>query len=254
MPEWYFRATYYLADAGHVLAKVVIIIALIWLGQVCRDYVFNSDPIVSVHEINAQDFPLNWRRGWYIFRDAFLNVNANLEGALVSQATSDWNEDPKKWETIQGGDLSNQNLRFANAKRAFLINTRLDGADCSHSDFSYAKLMRASMKGTRLTRAHLRGADLRNADLSGADLWGADLWNADLRGADLTGSNLSRADLQNADLSELPDGPVQPGKRLFSIEQLKTAWHWYQTKLPTWAQYVIPPTATTAQGDRHTPH
>ena len=70
---------------------------------------------------------------------------------------------------LQGADLQEADLRWAN----------LQGADLREADLRWANL-----QGADLRWANLQGANLREADLREADLQGADLRWADLRGAD----------------------------------------------------------------------
>jgi hypothetical protein len=72
--------------------------------------------------------------------------------------------------------------QYSDLTRAWMENTRLDGAFLTGSDLRQAHLVGATLTGADLTGAHLAGADLRGADLTGADLTGACLDDADLTG------------------------------------------------------------------------
>lgn len=87
---------------------------------------------------------------------------------------------------ISGARLNEQNLRYARAYRAFLVN---------------AKLWRANLEGTYLSEADLRGANLREALLRNGVFDRAQLAHAVLVSAIATDANFSAADLRFADLS-----------------------------------------------------
>lgn len=147
---------------------------------------------------------------------------ANLKSADVSIKPANWTgKDEKELDLVKGADLAGTDLRYAQARGAFLVkadlgpagglsDTRLEGADLSYSDLRQANLMRAHLDGARvifadLTGAHLNGAYLSGthlswAHLNGAELDGANLSRANLVGADLTGADLSGANLSRARL------------------------------------------------------
>lgn len=74
-----------------------------------------------------------------------------------------------------------------------LRNTRLDGVNLDHSDFS-----KSDLYGVNLDNARLKSANLSNANLWRSSLKNADLENADLSEADLICANLEGANLLNA--------------------------------------------------------
>ena len=154
---------------------------------------------------------------------------ADLEDAEVSTKPPNWTglkeKEKEELAQVKGVQLDGSNLRYANAKGAFLVkadfsNANLEGAHFTNADLRYATLdttlltnadfKSASLVGimgsnTLLASADLRGADLRGADLDTASLVGAKLLDARLDSAkliyaDLRGANLSTAFLVNADL------------------------------------------------------
>jgi uncharacterized protein YjbI with pentapeptide repeats len=98
---------------------------------------------------------------WNQWREANRNIEPDLSGAHLTEATLGW------------------------------ARTTLGCADLRGANFSRANLMGATLSWT----------DLRGADLSGANLIGANLSVADLRGLDLRSASFNRADLRQADLS-----------------------------------------------------
>jgi uncharacterized protein YjbI with pentapeptide repeats len=147
-----------------------------------------------------------------------IRTYANLREAAVAERPEDW--DDQDWSRVTRVDLSNRNLAFADATRAFLANADLRGVNLTgamleradlrgavlyDADYRIARLERANLLRTQLQDADLReaqlqGADLRDAQLQGAVLWEAQLQGANLRFAQLQGANLFRARLQGASL------------------------------------------------------
>lgn len=69
----------------------------------------------------------------------------------------------EKEHTIHGADLSQMNLRYANAVGAFLVNADLRATNLVGADLRYADLQGAQLQGANLFRANLKGANLRDA-------------------------------------------------------------------------------------------
>lgn len=137
------------------------------------------------------------------------------------------NGDPSalKWRNglfplVQRASFRSSNLRYLQARGAFLINADFRGADMTSADFSeadlrnatfqpavadpinlsFATLSRAKAEGQDFSGATMIGADLHEAILTGADLSSANLIGADLSGAMMASANLSGAKLVGADL------------------------------------------------------
>lgn len=131
----------------------------------------------------------------YVMRFLAVRPFANLVEAEVSTKLAPWasqEDDPRP--LVQGAMLRGRNLRYVEARGAFLVN-----AD--------------------LREANLQGADLRHADLRGAQLAAADMRGARLQGADLRyATGLSTAQLAEAltdGTTRLPDmsGVASPAPR-----------------------------------------
>ncbi len=140
-------------------------------------------------------------------------------------------------DDLQGADLQNADLRWANLQGADLRGAKLWRADLRDANLQGAKMRRADLEEAYLWGANLEGADLEGAFLWGADLRGAnlrganlqeteldttDLRGTDLRGADLQGTNLWRADLQGADIS---GANFKDAKNLKNASSLKLAFY-----------------------------
>lgn len=135
------------------------------------------------------------------FFDRFLR--ANFSGQDVSNKPDNW--DPKNpTQGVKGVNLQNRNLRYLNAKSAFLVKANLTGADLFGAQLSgFGNRVQIEPSGANLTQAILFGATLSGADLSGALLNNSNLEGAKLKGsvlsmAQLNGAILTRADLTNA--------------------------------------------------------
>ena len=141
------------------------------------------------------------------------------EATLSTRPQNWWRLEPDLQITlagVAGAKLRGQDLRYAEARAAFLAkadlrNARLMGTVLTDADLRDANLLLADLRDAILLSADLEGAlllgaDLASADLRKANLQRANLRNADLRdaaliGADLGGANLQRADLRGAVLS-----------------------------------------------------
>src|SRR4029077_718579 len=111
---------------------------------------------------------------------------AEVEGEDISTKPPNWTGDETyrdQLSTVKGAILRSANLRFMNARRAFLVNADLEGAD--------------------LSRAILSEADLRGANFRGASLIGADLRRTRLDGANFDRDTLNGATLLEATLYNL---------------------------------------------------
>ena len=118
-----------------------------------------------------------------------------------------------KGAQLEGADLREAYLRWAQLWDAHLEGVDLRGADLEGVDLRWAHLEEARLEKLDLKRvqlgwAHLEGAVLRGAHLEGADLEYAHLEGACLNGAHLEEANLSWAYLEGADLSRTYLGGV----------------------------------------------
>ena len=107
--------------------------------------------------------------------------------------------DVEGWEemraNLNGADISNTDLRFANFKYA-----SLNDVNFYKSDLRGANLCQTLLQHTNLSYADFREATLNDADIFNSNLSYADFGNASLVGAYLPRSNLTRADFQGANL------------------------------------------------------
>ena len=107
--------------------------------------------------------------------------------------------DVEGWEemraNLDGADISNTDLRFANLKYA-----SLNDVNFYKSDLKGANLCQTLLRHTNLSYADFREATLNDADIFNSNLSYADFGNASLVGAYLPRSNLTRADFQGANL------------------------------------------------------
>ena len=94
------------------------------------------------------------------------------------------------------------------AKKSWLEDGTLRGADFQDADLSNCDLHKADLRDAVLARAELEEANLCDADLRGADFSVANLKGADLRRANLIGADFTEAELEKADLSgaQVDDG------------------------------------------------
>lgn len=96
---------------------------------------------------------------------------------------------------LDGADISNTDLRFANLKYAYL-----DDVNFYKSDLRGANFCNASLQHTNLSYTDCRGATLNDTNICDSNLIHADFCDASLVGAYLPHSNLTRADFQGANL------------------------------------------------------
>lgn len=170
------------------------------------------------------------------------DVFADLSGNDISTKPVDYWQigKPDRVESVIGAKLAHADLRFANARQAFLVGADLEmtdlreanllganlqGADLRYAHLDGADLREANLIEAKLWFANLNGADLRNANLQEADLVGASLWGVDLDGANFYGTNLEGADFQGTDLT----GAVN-----LTPDQLYKACGDKNTKLPSY--------------------
>jgi uncharacterized protein YjbI with pentapeptide repeats len=119
--------------------------------------------------------------------------------------------------TVVGANLRGKDLKYANARGAFLVAadltdsnwrgadlsfTYLQQADLENSNLPVAYLANAQLQNALMKAAHLEGAYLGEARLERADLRSASMEGAILVGAKLNGANLSFAQLEGAILSD----------------------------------------------------
>ena len=79
-----------------------------------------------------------------------------------------------------GVSLAGVYLKYANMKKANLVNIDLSGADLTRSDFSGSSMYGANLEGANLFKANFEGANLKSANLCNCNLLGADFSNTKL--------------------------------------------------------------------------
>lgn len=92
---------------------------------------------------------------------------------------------------LEGFDLSDRNLRYADFSGAGLKGVKLDRSYLRRARLAGANLREASLHVTWVQGADFRDADLRGADLRGIRAYAADFRGADLRGVNAVGASLS---------------------------------------------------------------
>ena len=144
-----------------------------------------------------------------IFRALGFRAMADFRDTDVSVRPPRWTG--REVDEVQGAMLQRADLRFADGRKAFLVNANLrsanlEGADLKKADFEGADMDEALLSGADLTKANLRNVNLEEADLEGAelefaDLTGAILTRANVRGADFAGAELELVRFDGTDLS-----------------------------------------------------
>jgi len=105
-------------------------------------------------------------------------------------------------QKVQGLNLQNRDLRYANLEQSILPEADLRGAQLQGANLLMAQLQGADLPGAQLQGAVLVGAQLQGAVLVGAQLQGADLRQASIGGTSFDeNTNLDLADLRGLDLS-----------------------------------------------------
>lgn len=108
-------------------------------------------------------------------------------------------QDVKGWKemraNLDGADISNTNLRFANLKHA-----SLNDVNFYKSNLRWTNFCNASLQHTNLSYTDFRDATLNDANIFNSNLTHADFGDASLVSAYLAHSNLTKADFQGANL------------------------------------------------------
>ena len=111
----------------------------------------------------------------------------------LKRDVDDWKE---MRANLDGADISNTDLRFANLKYAILNDVNF-----YKSDLRWANLSNTLLQHTNLSYADFREATLNNAYIFNSNLVHADFGEASFIGTYLAHSNLARADFQGANLA-----------------------------------------------------
>jgi uncharacterized protein YjbI with pentapeptide repeats len=157
-----------------------------------------------------------------LFRVLGFRAMADFRDVAVSEKPVPWTG--REVEEVAGAVLPDADLRFADGRKAFLVNANLRSANLEGAD-----LKKANLEGADLDESHLAGADLvkanvRNVNLEEADVQGVDFTLADLTGSILTRANVKGADFAGAKLDQVRfDGTDLMAARNLTREQLTKA-------------------------------
>lgn len=95
-----------------------------------------------------------------------------------------------------------RNHRNRLAKKSWIEDGTLRGADFKDADLSNCDLHKADLRGAAFNRAELEEANLTDADLRDADFSVANLKEADLRRANLRGADFTDAEMEKTNLCD----------------------------------------------------
>lgn len=184
-----------------------------WVPRVLEEVGFR--PFVNFDDTDVSVKPANW-----VDRYANITPSPYQNVAFDRRMTQPLDADNTEIAQVKPAQLKGSDLRYANARRAFLVradlrNAVLDNASAMYcdlrganirnsslrnADLDLALISRADMSYSNLQKLSLAYADLRDTDFRGADLEGAFLVEANMTGAILSSANFSNADLTSADL------------------------------------------------------
>lgn len=160
---------------------------------------YSSQPRIDLSNWDAEELRLfEWER----FLHRYIPHPSELAELHEACAQGELSEDLLSfgWQALDGANLAQVNLSWANLYKLSLAHSQLFSANLQRANLSKAWLFDADLRKADLSGACLSGAVLRYANLSGARLSKANLVGADLSGANLTGANLEDADLTNSNL------------------------------------------------------
>jgi hypothetical protein len=106
----------------------------------------------------------------------------------------------ERLEIVEGANLKDMNLNYANMYGAFLVKTNLRGAYLEYSNLHDSNLQNANLMDAKLNNAYLGYANLAESNLERTILWFANLEYSNLQEADLRNAKLQEAVLRNANL------------------------------------------------------
>jgi len=195
---------------GVLAGSLGMIVLLLSLGTV--------NGVRGTDDAGTLKFQFNEVRTWvpHVLERIGFSPFANFSEKDVSTKPPNWSGKEEESPLVKGAPLRGRNLRYAYARRAFLVNANLEKAD----------LRGAILWGANLEKANLRGANLQGADLYLAYLQKANLWGADLQGANLWGADLKEAEgLDAKQLSEVKTLYLATGLDSKLKEQIKKEDH-----------------------------
>lgn len=185
-----------------------------------------------------------------LFRALGFRAMADFRDVAVSDKPVPWTG--REVEEVAGAVLPETDLRFADGRKAFLVNANLRSANLEGAD-----LQKANLEGADLDESHLAGADLGKANLRNVNLEESDLRGVDLAFADLSGSILTRALVEGADFTGTKldlvrfDGTDLMAARNLSREQLAKACADTPPRLPAALADLTLSPCPPGQGEKH---
>jgi hypothetical protein len=111
------------------------------------------------------------------------------------------NANPRAKIDLRGADLQGHDLVQVNLSFADLSDAQLSGANLTQADLSHCRLHSANLSGANLTRANLSDAVLDSAAVFRADMTAATAVRSSFRSTMLVLSNFTLANLTGADLA-----------------------------------------------------
>jgi len=185
-----------------------------------------------------------------LFRAVGFRAMADFRDTDVSTKPAGWTG--REVDEVVGALLPAADLRFADGRKAFLVNANLRSANLEGADLKKANFEGADMDEALLAGADLTKASLRNVNLEEADLEGVEFILADLSGSLLTRANVADADFEGAKLDLVRfDGTDLRGARHLTREQLaKACADEAPTLPPELADLQLPP-CPPEQGAKH---
>jgi uncharacterized protein YjbI with pentapeptide repeats len=185
-----------------------------------------------------------------IFRALGFRATADFRDLDVSVKPEGWTG--REVEQVQGAMLHGADLRFADGRKAFLVNANLRSANLEGADLKKANFEGSDMDESLLAGADLTKANLRNVNLEEADLEGVELELADLTGSILTRANVREADFAGARLELVRfDGTDLSTSKNLTRDQLAEACADTPPVLPAALAGLALPPCPPGQGAKH---
>lgn len=185
-----------------------------------------------------------------IFRALGFRATADFRDLDVSTKPARWTG--REVEEVQGAVLPKADLRFADGRKAFLVNANLRSANLEGADLKKANFEGADMDESFLAGANLTKANVRNVNLEEADLQGVKFTLADLTGSTLTRARVRLANFEGAILDRVRfDGTDLTAAKNLTREQLAKACADTPPLLPAALAGLTLPPCPPEQGARH---
>ena len=185
-----------------------------------------------------------------LFRAVGFRAMADFRDTDVSTKPASWTG--REVEEVAGAILQDADLRFADGRKAFLVNANLRSVNLEGADLKKANFEGADMDEARLAGADLTKAALRNVNLEEADLRGVEFILTDLSGSILTRANVADADFDGAklDLVRFDGTDLRAARHLTRDQLAKACADTAPTLPPAFADLKLPP-CPPEQGAKH---